>query len=119
MLPKRNRLRNSDRINEIKTSGEIEGKSALLCLKVKSNNDNSSKIAIVTPKKLGNAVERNKIRRRIKSIFIDIRQNINNGLDIVIFPRTAIITKNSLEIKENMIKVAKQCGIFQEKSLSS
>ncbi len=65
------------------------------------------KIGIITSKKLGNAVTRNKIRRRIKASFIRLsfdRENFPKNLEIVILPKKNIAEADFLKIKEDVKK---------------
>jgi len=47
----------------------------------------ASRLAISASRKVGNAVVRNKIRRRVKAEFYINRKMLNAGMDIIIFPR--------------------------------
>lgn len=59
---------------------------------------NLSRILIITSRKVGNAVVRNKVRRRIKSIFYEEKlQNIK--YDIVIFCKPGIHKLTFIELK--------------------
>ena len=68
----------------------------------KSNNLN---ISIVTKKKLGNAIERNLARRRIKNLINDIIKKISLNFDYsyLIIPKYSTLKKNSfLDLKKTI-----------------
>jgi ribonuclease P protein component len=56
------------------------------------------RILIVTPKKMGNAPERNLMRRRLKSIFYE-QQLYKGSYDIIVF-----VTHNALAIPFNSLQ---------------
>ncbi|MGA7621989.1 MAG: ribonuclease P protein component [Candidatus Acidiferrales bacterium] len=55
-------------------------------------------------KALGNAVRRNRIRRRLREILRLHRQEIASGWDIVIHPRSSAATAEFLELTRELLK---------------
>ena len=51
--------------------------STIFFKKLSHKNNNSLNLSIITKRKLGKAVQRNKIKRRLKNIMRDITKNIN------------------------------------------
>jgi ribonuclease P protein component len=56
-------------------------------------------------KALGNAVKRNRIRRRLREIFRLHRREIAGGWDIVVHPRTTVATAEFTGLAQEMIKL--------------
>jgi ribonuclease P protein component len=56
-------------------------------------------------KALGGAVQRNRIRRRIREIVRLHRQEIAPGWDIVIHPRSSVATTNFLAATDDLLKL--------------
>jgi len=54
------------------------------------------RLLLVVPKKIGSAPERNKLRRRLKSIFYQ-NQLFNCGKDVIFIAKSSQIKKNSFE----------------------
>lgn len=90
------------------------------CKKIYSNNliicartsvSSAFSVGIITSRKLGNAVVRNRIRRRIKAAMHDclIEYKDSPKFDFVIIPRSAVAKLNyqilSDEIKNSLIKL--------------
>jgi len=69
--------------------------------KLSNKNKKQLNISFVTKKKIGNAVKRNKIKRRLKNMVLDICKNINLNLSYSYL----LIAKNKvLEEEFNIIK---------------
>lgn len=68
-------------------------------------NNGDSKYGITVPKKTGNAVERNKIKRRIKSIIDNNKNTIQKGYDYVIIVKKGIIDLTYLDIQKELLKL--------------
>lgn len=49
-----------------------------------------SRVAVVASKKLGNAVQRNRIRRRFRTLFRKNKKLLRNPLDLIIIPQREI-----------------------------
>lgn len=54
---------------------------------------------------LGNAVRRNRIRRRIREIIRLKRQEILRGWDVVIHPRSSVATSKFSTLEEDLLKL--------------
>ncbi|MDA9663276.1 ribonuclease P protein component [Candidatus Pelagibacter sp.] len=69
------------------------------------NKDNKKlNISFVTKKKIGNAVKRNKIKRRLRNIMNDAVKNISINLDYsyIIIAKVNLINDEFSKIKENL-----------------
>ena len=78
----------------------------------KSNN---TLFGISIPKKTGNAVIRNKIKRQIKNIIDNNKINIQTGYNYVIIIRKEILELTYLEKEKELITLFKRIGDKNEK----
>ena len=72
-----------------------------------SDKDNKKlNISFVTKKKIGNAVNRNKIKRRLRNIMNDAikKININFNYCYLLIARSCILKESYENIKENLFK---------------
>ena len=74
-----------------------------VCVYYLKNSSPYNKLGITTPKKLGNAVVRNRARRIIRAAYRECEQNIPLGYDLVVVARDGIIDKKSTDIKSFFI----------------
>ena len=79
---------------------------------VKSEN---TLFGISIPKKTGNAVVRNKIKRQIKNIIDKNKINIQNKYNYVIIIRKEILELPYLEMEKELISLFKKIGAKNEK----
>ena len=75
--------------------------STIFFKKLSSKYDNNLNISIITKRKLGKAVQRNKIKRRLKNIINSILKSIKINLD---YSYLIIAKKNVLDSKYSDIK---------------
>lgn len=87
MLQKAQRIKKKNEILSIKQSRQYRTKTTLLSLIAKDNNLDHSRLIVVAGKKLGNAVKRNYIRRRLANAFRQLNEKILKNVDIMIYPQ--------------------------------
>ncbi len=71
-----------------------------------------SRLGITTGVKLGNAVKRNRARRRIRELYRTNEQNLRCGYDIVIVARTRLIYGRYWELERSFLNLMKKLGMF-------
>jgi ribonuclease P protein component len=88
----------------------------LLVIYVISNNLNTNRIGISVGKKIGNAVQRNRIKRLIRQSYRQLEINVKVGYDIIYIPRKFSISKDiKLDaIYNSMKKIFKRLDLFEE-----
>jgi ribonuclease P protein component len=69
---------------------EGQRRSAPLCtVFIRSNGLPNTRLGITVPRALGNAVHRNRMKRRLREVFRRLRLALPGGWDIVVNPRPA------------------------------
>lgn len=78
-------------------------------------NNSSNRYGISIPKKTGNAVMRNKIKRRIKSIIDNNKKLVHKTYDYVIIVKKGIIDLAYFEIENELLSLMNRIGENSEK----
>ena len=75
-----------------------------------SKNKNNLNISFVTKKKIGNAVKRNKIKRRLKNIMNDAYKKISINLDYsyLVIAKSTMLNNEFKKIKEILFQEFKK-----------
>lgn len=84
----------------------------LVILVYNPNNENISRFAVVASKKIGNAVTRNRVRRRIKACIQENWTNIEPGWDFVFYSRNAIVEAEYHEIGNAIKHLLIEAGVL-------
>ena len=95
-----------------------KGKSAVspyFVIYCRKNNREMSRLGITTGVKLGNAVKRNRARRRIRALYRTNEGMILPGYDIVVVARTRVIFGNYAELEHSFRKLIKKLDLAVEK----
>lgn len=76
-----------------------------LVLYVRKNGLNETRVGYTITKKIGNAVTRNKMRRRMKEIYRLNFHNIKEGYDLIFIAKRSIVNISYDELESSMIHI--------------
>ena len=112
-------LRKSFRVKKEKDFNAIfqEGKSVAnrkFVVYRLENSEQHFRVGLSVSKKLGNAVMRNQIKRRIRHVLITHKDQIIENLDFVVIARKGVEEMNYTELKKNLLHVLRLANIYQE-----
>ena len=78
------------------------------------NQQNHFRVGLSVSKKLGNAVTRNQIKRRIRHILQGVKGSLVEHVDFVVIARKGVETLEYAEMEKNLLHVLKLSKIYQE-----
>ena len=78
------------------------------------NNKRHFRVGLSVSKKLGNAVMRNQIKRRIRHILIQYKSQLVEPVDFVVIARKGVEVLEYAEMEKNLLHVLKLSKIYQE-----
>ena len=70
---------------------------------VLANGLDHSRVGLTTPRKVGMAVSRNRIRRRVREILRNAWPLLPRGVDIVVNPRRSAIERDFADLKTELL----------------
>ena len=76
-------------------------------------NHSHYRVGLSVSKKLGNAVTRNSIKRKIRHVIMELSPNLLNQ-DFVIIARKCVEELDYHEVKKNLLHVLKLANLYQE-----
>lgn len=101
-MKKRNIVRKSDDFTRIIKNNNIF-KNNCFYIFMQKNNIESYQVGITVPTKMGNAVVRNKIKRRIKNIIDSNNELLLNGYQYIILVRKEFLNNDFATLNKNMV----------------
>ena len=78
------------------------------------NTEQHFRVGLSVSKKLGNAVTRNQIKRRIRHILIEHKDQLVENVDFVVIARKGVEILDYAEMEKNLLHVLKLSKIYQE-----
>ena len=93
------------------TSGQANG---YLVLYARPNRLGINRVGITTGKKLGHAVVRNRVRRRLREVYRLNEDQFTSGWDIVVVARSRCISADFRKLTDAYLSLAEKAGILKE-----
>ena len=93
------------------TSGHANG---YLVLYARPNRSATNRVGITVSKKLGHAVVRNRVRRRLREVYRLNETLFRPGWDIVVVARSRAISADFKELTGAYLSLARKAGILLE-----
>jgi ribonuclease P protein component len=72
------------------------------------------RIGLSVSKKLGKAVVRNRIKRYIRQVFLEMKDDILPGKDYVIIARLPVAEMTYFEVKKSLLHVLRKAGALKK-----
>ena len=88
--------------------------NAFLVLYARRNREGINRVGVTVSKKLGKAVVRNRVRRRLREVYRLNESRFLPGWDIVVVARGRAIEASFSELTKAYLTLAKKLGILRE-----
>lgn len=86
--------------------------NAYLVLYARKNHTGANRVGVTVGKKLGHAVVRNRVRRRLREVYRLNEDLFLPGYDIVVVARSRTVTATFDQLKRSYLSLAKKAGIL-------
>ncbi len=91
--------------------------SSCLVLYARRNRTNTNRVGITVSKKLGHAVVRNRVRRRLREVYRLNEDRFLSGWDIVVVARSKAVRADFEKLTQCYLSAAEKLGLLKEESL--
>ncbi|MGM9986873.1 MAG: ribonuclease P protein component [Bacillaceae bacterium] len=95
--------------------GKSDANRQFVIYQYKKENQPYFRIGLSVSKKLGNAVTRNRIKRLIRQVFTELKDDIKIGNDYVIIARKPCVELEYDEFKKCLMHVLKRGNIYSSR----
>ena len=112
-MKKRFRVKKEKDFNAIFKKGKSFANRKFVIYRLE-NNVQHFRVGLSVSKKLGNAVTRNQIKRRIRHILIEHKNQLVENVDFVVIARKGVEILDYAEMEKNLLHVLKLSKIYQE-----
>lgn len=92
------------------TAGQANG---LLVLYARPNRTGGNRVGVTVSKKIGKAVVRNRVRRRLREVYRLNEARFAPGWDIVVVARSRCISADFKKLTDAYLSLAEKAGILQ------
>ena len=107
-------LKENHRFRALYAKGKHAAAKTVAVYVLKNREKTSNKLGITVSKKLGHAVQRNLVRRRIREIYRLHEGELRAGVDIVVVARTAAVEASYQELQRDLLYAFRKLGLNGE-----
>lgn len=92
--------------------------NSYLVLYARKNRTSTNRVGITASKKLGHAVVRNRVRRRLREVYRLHESQFQCGWDIVVVARTRAVSCDFASLTNAYLSLAEKAGILNQEDAS-
>lgn len=111
-LPKAARLARRDEFAAVREQGKSWHGRLMVLGTLATPDRAAARIGVITSRKIGTAVERAKVRRRLREIFRLHRALLQPGLRMVVVPRRAAVAAQFSALRDEWRALSERGGYF-------
>lgn len=111
-FPKAARLAQSSEFHRVRTKGEAQHGKLMVLGVLKGVDDKPARVGFVTSKKVGGAVTRNLIRRRLREVVRLARPQIVKGVWLVLVAKPRAAKATLAGLCAEWVALAKRAGVL-------
>jgi len=112
-FPKSARLNRAAEFAKVKAEGVTSHGRYLLLGSLQTEEDQPAKIGLVTSRRLGGAVVRNQVRRRLRELARKSRPELKPGVQLVIIARPSAVKASFDQLQQDWLRACQRAGIFK------
>ena len=98
----------------IKNGKKVANNFVNIFILKRNDEDSIRRIGLITSRKVGNAVERNLAKRRLREIFRTNKHKLTPGLDIIFILKPEIRLTGYSELKKTILDCLKKVNCYNE-----
>ena len=111
-FPKSRRLTRASEYERVKRDGSARGGKLLTLSVVAAENSDRCRVGFVTSRRLGGAVVRNRVRRRLREIVRQHQHHLREGVWIVLVARKDAATAGYRALEHEWLRLARRASIL-------
>lgn len=111
-MKKTYRVKNEEDFQRVFHRGKSKANRQLVIYTYPKPNQNHFRVGISVGKKIGNAVERNQIKRYLRQAVTELKNQLPDELDFILIARTDIKGRSFHEVKRSLIHVLKLADVI-------
>jgi len=111
-FPKHRRLTHSAEFDQVKHSGSTRGGKLLMLNFAPVESSVPCRVGLIASRRIGGAVARNRVRRRLREIVRRHQHDLRNGFWIVLVAKRDAVNASYHELEHEVLRLARRASIL-------
>lgn len=113
-MKKRNRIKKNEEFQNVFKHGTSMANRQFVIYMLDRPEEKEFRVGLSVSKRIGKAVVRNRIKRYIRQVFLEEKDNIRTGRDYVIIARKPAAEMNYHEVRKSLLHLFRKVKIYQK-----
>jgi len=113
-FPAKRRLKLARQFKQVRSEGKTVRGTLLTLGVLRVDGDEAFRVGFVTARRIGGAVVRNRVRRRLREIVRRRQHELISSVWIVVIARQAAAAADSTMLAKEWLKLAQRAGVLRE-----
>ena len=113
-MKKSYRVKKDSEFQKVFHKGKSTANRQFVIYQLNKKEQTHFRVGISVSKKLGNAVTRNRLKRRIRHILMELDEQLIKEVDFIVIARQPIVQISYQETKNSMLHVLKVATLFNQ-----
>lgn len=113
-LPRSRRITMSRDFTRVRNQGQRLAVGCLIANWLPLQGELPNRIGVITGKKIGGAVQRNRARRLLRESFRLHQHEFSQPVDLVLVARNSIVGKTFSEVEKDFLQVLRRGGLLKQ-----
>jgi ribonuclease P protein component len=113
-LPRSRRIQLGRDFLRVRNQGKRLAVGCLIANWLELPGETPNRVGVITGKKIGGAVQRNRARRLLRESFRQHQHEFNQPVDLVLVARNSIVGKSFSEVEKDFLQALKRGGLLKQ-----
>lgn len=112
-MKKKNRIKKNEDFQKVFKHGKSMANRQFVIYMLDQPEEKEFRLGLSVSKKIGNAVTRNRIKRLIRQVFMEEKENLKTGIDYIVIARNPASEMNYHEVQSSLIHLFRKTKVYK------
>ncbi|PLR67691.1 MULTISPECIES: ribonuclease P protein component [Bacillaceae] len=112
-MKKKNRIKKNEDFQKVFKHGKSMANRQFVIYMLDQPEEKEFRLGLSVSKKIGNAVTRNRIKRLIRQVFMEEKENLKTGIDYIVIARNPASEMNYHEVQSSLMHLFRKTKVYK------
>lgn len=112
-MKKKNRIKKNEDFQKVFKHGKSMANRQFVIYMLDQPEEKEFRLGLSVSKKIGNAVTRNRVKRLIRQVFMEEKENLKTGIDYIVIARNPASEMNYHEVQSSLMHLFRKTKVYK------